>query len=332
MVRMRSRRIVLEAKGARTVIESTVIDQAIEWHLGQARMTPAEWDSFVLWLEADAAHAAAYDRIAALDAGLPPLLATAPAAVAAPVAANDNPPQRWWRWGAGAVAAALVLALSTTLFPGADPYSVTTRPGETRRLALADGTRIELGGGSALRLDHRDARVAALDAGEAVFHVRHDAAHPFELRSGSAVVRDLGTVFDVARAGPRLDVAVAEGSVMFRPDAEAITLRSGETITLREDAGTITRSLVAPDDVGGWRRGALGFQDASVGEVAATIGRVTGARVAVAPGLSARPFTGMVRLTGEASRDVPHVAGLIGATWRKQGDQWIWGVGAPTAR
>ena len=329
---MRGSGIVLMVKGARTVNESTVIDQAIEWHLSQARMAPAEWDAFVEWLEADATHAAAYDRIAALDATLPPMLAMAPVATAAPLAANDNPPRRWWGWAGGAVAAALVLALSVTLIHGTEPYSVTTRPGETRTLALADGTRIELGGGSTLRLDRRNARVASLDAGEAVFHVRHNAARPFELRSGTAVIRDLGTVFDVARAGPRLDVAVAEGSVLFRPDAEAITLVGGQAVSLREDAGTISRSLVAPAEVGGWRHGTLSFQDASVGEVAATIGRVSAARVTVAPGLSAKPFTGMVRLTGEASHDIPHVAGLIGARWRKQGDQWIWGVGAPTAR
>lgn len=43
--------------------------------------------------------------------------------------------------------------------------------------------------------------------------------------------------------------------------------------------------------------------------------------------LAQRPFTGMVVLTGKAERDVPHLAALIGADWRHDGEDWI--IGAP---
>ena len=42
-----------------------------------------------------------------------------------------------------------------------------------------------------------------------------------------------------------------------------------------------------------------------------------------AGGLSKQRFTGMVRLTGDASRDIPHLAALIGADARQDGTRWI---------
>ncbi|MDT9096625.1 FecR family protein, partial [Escherichia coli] len=90
--------------------------------------------------------------------------------------------------------------------------SVETAAGQRRVLTLGDGTRIEMSGGTRLTLDHHDNRIAALDRGQALFTVRHDAAHPFTLTAGGVAVRDLGTVFDVARDGSRLAVQVASGS------------------------------------------------------------------------------------------------------------------------
>jgi transmembrane sensor len=40
----------------------------------------------------------------------------------------------------------------------------------------------------------------------------------------------------------------------------------------------------------------------------------------------------MVRFTGVAERDVPHLAELIGATWRRDGQQWILSNAAAISR
>jgi ferric-dicitrate binding protein FerR (iron transport regulator) len=47
-----------------------------------------------------------------------------------------------------------------------------TRPGEMRQIALNDGTRIELSGGSRLRYDRHDTRTATLEQGQALFSGR----------------------------------------------------------------------------------------------------------------------------------------------------------------
>lgn len=300
--------------------DATIIDTAIDWHLRQSEMTADDWMAFVTWLEADPAHAAAFDRVAMVDRAIPP----APTPLEA---ANDDaaPVRRWRGVIGGSVAAAVAAALlaPVMLAQRPDPYSVETAAGERRVVALGDGTRIEMSGGTRLTLDHHDDRVAALDRGQALFTVRHDAAHPFTLTAGGVAVRDLGTVFDVARDGPRLAVQVASGSVMVQPDRDRITLTPGQTLLTDEASGHAVRGTVAPADVGGWRQGRIALTGATLGDLASAWRRLYGTRLNLTGALAQRPFTGMVALTGKAERDVPHVAALIGADWRRNGEDWI---------
>jgi transmembrane sensor len=90
-----------------------------------------------------------------------------------------------------------------------------------------DGTRVQMAPGS--RLHYADPaatgqtpRDVTLD-GEAVFDVVHDAAHPFTVRAGPLITRDVGTRF-VVRAYPtdeRREVTVADGSVTVTLGAES---------------------------------------------------------------------------------------------------------------
>lgn len=308
-------------------IADHVMGQAIDWHLRQATMGAHDWIAFVDWLEADGANARAYDRVAIDDRAMPAI-----AAPLAPPAVRPLLPRRWaFGVGGTAIAASLVALLVPAMLPrAAQPYSIQTRAGEQRTIALADGTRIDLDGATRLDLDRTSPRSVTLASGEAVFHVKHDAADPFTVRSGALSVRDIGTVFDVTRAGKRLDVAVAEGSVMFQPDHDAITLGAGKRLSANEGLGSLTLGSVEPVTVGGWRDGRIAFAGDPLSSVFAAIDRRYGVTVKLAPGLSDRPFTGMVALTGRADRDIPHLAALIGATWRRDGEQWILTPGAAT--
>ncbi|GAA0308085.1 FecR family protein [Sphingomonas oligophenolica] len=311
-----------------TGVAGDIIDQAIGWHMRQAEMTDRDWRAFVLWLEADPAHALAFDRIA-LDQEMVTRQGEMPA-TSIMVPANDEcepvrSQRRRWMWTVGgtAVAAGLVALVMPLAMPRAsDPYWLQTKPGQRQDVALADGTRIEVSGGSRLKLDRSNPRVAALEAGEATFHVRHDDHDAFTLRSGDLTVRDLGTVFNVARDGVRLDVQVAEGAVLFQPDRDAVKLTPGTALSVREDSHSLALSHVAVDSVGGWRSGRVAFAGESLAHVADTIHRLYGTDLALDPGLSVRPFTGMVRLTGAAERDIPHLAALVGAGWRRDGERW----------
>jgi len=236
-----------------------IVDQAIGWHLRQAELSSAEWHDFVLWLEADAAHAAAYDRVALDDALLADLPRPAPRA--APTRFVPARPRRWtWAVGGTAIAAGIAaLVMPLAMAPSSAAYTVRTAPGEKRTVTLADGTRIDMNGGTTLRLDRNDPRVASLDAGEAVFAVHHDSGKAFVLHSRDLAVQDVGTVFDVVRHDKRLYVAVAEGSVSFQPGRDAIVLKAGDALIARQDINQVARVPVAIDAVGGWRSGRLTF-------------------------------------------------------------------------
>lgn len=313
-----------------SMINDRATEEAIGWHLRQAEMTDADWAAFVAWLE-QPVNARAYDAVAMADrlvgeAGRPALpLAAANDLDPLPLVSSGRSTRRWgWSIGGLAMAACLaVLAMPYVRAPSSQPYWLQTQAGEHREVALLDGTRIELNGDTRLQLDRADARVATLERGEAVFHVTHDAGTPFAVRSGALTVQDVGTVFDVTREGARLDVAVAEGSVLFQPGGERVALGAGQALSAREDTHQITRSAVSPDLVGGWRGGRLSFTGETLDAVAAAVKRRYGIDVALDSGLSGRSFTGMVAMSGSADRDIPHLAALIGAKWRRKGDQWI---------
>lgn len=305
------------------VDDSVIETAAIDWHLVQGELSDDGWLKFIAWLEADPRHADAYDRVARLDRVV--------AEARFPVfAANDDAPvvgQRgghWRRVAGGSIAAALVAALLLPMVTGPGAMvQIATKPGEHRTIHLGDGSIAELSGDTRLRYDRATPRQIDLTQGEATLQVRHDATHPFAVTSRGVTVQDVGTVFDVLREGDRLSVAVAEGEVLVDPQREAVTLRRGDALAIRQDAGTMTRSRVDPASVGGWRNGLLSFSAEPLDRVFAAVRRSGGADVVLEGDLSHQPFTGMVRLTGMADRDVPHLARLIGATWRRDGERWI---------
>ncbi len=296
------------------------VDQAIVWHLRTPDMGAAEWEAFTSWLEASPANAEAYDRVAAGDR-LQPL--PAPQPKSRPIVALPLRRRLPWGFAAGGVATACAALLLVGL-PGerhAMPYEIATAPGEQRTVTLDDGTSVEMNGSTRLKLDHADTRVATLESGEAVFRVHHNAKAPFKLISGEVAVEDVGTVFNVIRDGSRFDVAVAEGAVRFVAAGRSVLLGKGSGLSLRGTSASLFQ--LTPDAVGGWRSGRLGFQSETLRFVADSIARRTGAKLSLDPRLSAKPFTGIVNVTGDARRDIPHIAALMGVDWRRDGEQWI---------
>jgi transmembrane sensor len=313
-----------------TRITDEIADQAMDWLIRQDEMALADWLRFVAWLEADASHAEAFDRLTLAEVVLmdgPPLAEPAPPASAQPEPANDrgSPSRRRLLWlGGGLAGAAAAIAALLAFRPASvDMQVAETRPGETRRIDLGEGSRIELAGGSRLLLDRAHPRRVTIERGEALFHVRHDPADPFVLRSGALEVRDVGTVFNVARDGAAFHVEVAEGAVLFQPNREAISLRAGASLSVREDRREVRLGTVDPALVGGWRSGRLRFSQTPVPDVLRTIQRLYGTRLVADERLSSRTVTGMISLSGEAHTDVPHIASLVGANWRADGERWI---------
>ena len=304
------------------------MDEAIAWHIGLDQADGETWHRFTAWLEADPAHADAYDRLTMENAALSTERLDALLPPPSPVAAVRAERRSWLRWsgyGGSAVAAAAAawIALVPATMERSDSYVVETNPGMRHSLKLADGTRVEMNGGTRLQLDRNHPRVATLERGEAMFHVVHHADQPFEVRSGGVTLRDVGTAFNVARAAGELRVAVAEGSVLYRPEREAVLLTRGMALAARDGEDRLTLSHVEPGTVGGWRGGHLDFRDTRLATVAADLSRSTGSRIDVAPELAGRSFTGTLRLDRPGVEVARSLALLSAGDLRRDGPGWM---------
>lgn len=108
------------------------------------------------------------------------------------------------------VGAVTFTALSDRL--GATTYS--TGIGEQRLISLADGSTISLNTQSQIAvLYSRSERTIELVRGQALFRVAKDKSRPFTVRNGEALVRAVGTQFDVYQKSIGTAVTVLEGTV-----------------------------------------------------------------------------------------------------------------------
>ncbi|APZ98094.1 iron dicitrate transport regulator FecR [Sphingopyxis sp. QXT-31] len=298
--------------------------RAIDWVIAQRDPAFADWYAFADWLAEDPAHAAAYDAVALLDADLDAL----PARPAAPVAANDEAPRvRPSRraWFGGAIAAALVAAITVPnigLF--GDPNRIQTAPGEHRTLELADGSRIEINGGSVVTLDEERPRFAKLESGEAMFHVVHRESDPFVVETGGARLVDLGTAFNVVRRDRATSVAVSEGIVVYNPHRDNVRMVAGEGIEARDGEKSAPKvRKIDSATIGGWRSGQLVYADTPLSVVAGDLRRTAGIAVSVSPEAADLPFRGALVIGADKGRAITDLAALSGTRAERRGDGWV---------
>lgn len=147
--------------------------------------------------------------------------------------------RRTWMLRAAAVAGlAIGLALLVRLLnlPGGIGLTeVNTHEQETKQIVLADGTQVRLNENTTLRYDDRfdDSVRTVYLLGEAFFDVARNEAQPFRVVSEGALVRVLGTSFNV-QALPddtAVVVTVVSGVVSLSDENEslpALTLEAGE--------------------------------------------------------------------------------------------------------
>jgi transmembrane sensor len=158
-----------------------------------------------------------------------------------------------------------------------------TARGQRATVALADGSQVELGVDSKIRVVLYDngRREVRLE-GEAIFDVRHDTRRPFVVYAGDAITEDIGTRFGV-RAYPEdrtVRVVVVEGEVALRPatprshgDTAAAVLRPKDLGWLDAEGAVRLRRGVDTDAYVGWTERRLVFRQATLAEIAAQLER-----------------------------------------------------------
>ena len=175
-----------------------------------------------------------------------------------------------------AMAAIMVLFAAQLIYMGFQNYGhdyVTAR-GERRTLVLADGTRLMMGGSTAIDINYSNReRTITLARGVAFFDVVHNAAQPFSVIAGSGEIRDIGTAFSVERRGTGGIVVVERGEVQVsagKPAASAVSLEPNQSVTFgRNDAGKIQSTDAAVNL--SWTQGHVILINSSLPEALAQI-------------------------------------------------------------
>ena len=304
--------------------ETRIRADAIDWLIRQRDPAFVAWDDFADWLENDPAHVDIYQAAAAADADMADLIGAAPPP---PMTVMPSPPvtrRRFGGWIGGAVAASLVAITGYGLLPPrSDPYSIATMAGERRTVTLADGSRIDINGATRITLDRRNPRLATLESGEVLFTVVHDDSRPFIVHAGGAELRDVGTVFNVVSDDSGLALAVAEGTVIYNPKREAVTIDAGNTLRVRAGDPVVTVGRADPAAMVSWRQNRLIYDGAPLGLVAADIRRNLGLAVAVSPDVAARPFRGVIVLDRETDRFLARLGPLLDVTVERGPQGWV---------
>lgn len=306
--------------------QDSIRARAIEWHIRLRDGDDATWEAFAEWLAEDMRHAEAYDAVEAADQAIDPLLPH----VVIREAANDldepapPPARRRWRRSlvGGTIAASVAAAVLLFSSPAPSRYDVVTAPGERQVVALDAATEVTLNGATRMTFDRKDPRFASLASGEALFRVRHDVRKPFRLEVGANIVEDAGTVFNVVHQQGEVRVAVAEGKIVYNPGTRAVSLDAGQSLVDR-GAKDVEVSDVAITAVGSWKTGALIYAGAPLSRVAEELSRALGVRIAAAPVIADRPFSGTITLDGSGVGQLRRLSPALNVAVEERPDGWI---------
>jgi transmembrane sensor len=184
-------------------------------------------------------------------------------AVAALVAV---PPVLWWGYHA-------------TPWAGA-ALAYRTATGERRRIALADGTQVDLNTATTIEVafDERQ-RLVRHESGEILVNTAPDPGpvhRPFIVRTDAGELRALGTRFTVrSEGGGATRLAVLEGSVEMHParasgDA-SVLVRAGQQVQFTRDQAGAPSPLDA--SAGRWTQGTLFAQEMPLADFVAELAR-----------------------------------------------------------
>lgn len=283
--------------------ETALREQAADWfvRMGSDLAADADWLAFETWLAGSPEHGRAYAEVEALWRALDEV----------PTAKGSNvrvlqPRRRLAAW-MGLAAAGFVAAVAlgiTFLAPGHTQRYETAR-GERRVIALADGSRLTVNGGSQLtvRLSRSERRVELADA-EVLFDVTKDPTRPFVIDAGDRQITVVGTQFNVLRHAGDIRVTVRRGIVEVRPagrpaGAPIARLQVGQALAHREGLSGDSVGPANTEVATAWAEGRLIFRGERLEDVASVLNRYVETPVVIAPDAQDLPVTAVLMLDHE---------------------------------
>ena len=276
------------------------------WRMDSDAVTADEREAFESWLRQDPRHRRASEEMCKAWAALDGLAARRDDKFASFTrnSRRFGTLERKGRWSAAAAAVLVGIAATLWFQTGRESLTLATAVGQQRSVTLADGSIVTLNTNTIVETDlNRRAREIHLRKGEAHFQVAHDRSRPFLVHAGDAVVRAVGTQFEVRVFDDQhdVDVVVNEGRVDVQPAVATPTpaiagagtarigatpsvqsLRAGQQLSSVGGSYAVTRVSAAQlSSALAWREGAVVFDGEPLSEAIAEIERYTDARIVI---------------------------------------------------
>jgi ferric-dicitrate binding protein FerR (iron transport regulator) len=171
--------------------------------------------------------------------------------------------------------------------PKPAPISYITGSEQQKIISLSDGTKIRLNEGSKLMVPRKttQGKRAVTLKGEAHFEVVHDQNHPFIVNANGAMIRVLGTKFNVKidSVAGNMQVAVIQGKVSLKKkgtdDAAGAFLTRNHFGILRLSDSQITIERGNVKNYLSWINKRLIFKGESLGQISRQLERLYDIRI-----------------------------------------------------
>lgn len=209
---------------------------------------------------------------------------------------------RRWMVSATAVVTAVLVATGVAWFASANSQEVSTGFGERRSILLSDGSQVSLNSESRIRVDlDKKLRKVSMEAGEALFRVARDPSRPFEVDAGGAVIRDVGTEFNVDSRPKGTTVTVISGRVAVtegsgsRPGHPAtVFLEAADRLVMEGSKWRTPQHAVNVQAAVSWTQSKVIFEHTPLSEAADEFNRYNRGHIEIeGPGLQRREISGV---------------------------------------
>ena len=292
-----------------------IVDQAIAWciRVGSDRATAADWSELTDWLEQSDEHRAAFEAaeraFAEVEENAGAIADALRRRAVRPISLSLHLfSGRFWP-----IAALTAASIALAVFGGpalwrsylGDLTTYRTAIGETRRVTLTDGSRIQLDAASdmSVRIGRRTRQVHLGDA-EASFDVAHDANRPFIVAVGDQQVRVVGTAFNIRHYDHVSVITVSRGVVeIYQPDRSTqpiARLTKGWELRRRDGEVQSEQAQVDPQAAFSWTQGTLVCNDRPLPEIVAYLNRRYRTPIDLSREAARRRFSGVLQLGDQA--------------------------------
>jgi transmembrane sensor len=267
-------------------------DQAIDWviRLNSGKATKRDRELAEQWQDRSLSHRKAFAEAEQLWLEMGEVLLSAePVHIQAQAPVTAKPSRYLDKRFRGLAAAVILFALIAPFSGLSDRWfsDYYTGVGEQKTIALADGSQVTLNTDTALSVAFdASGRHLTLKRGQAVFNVAADPGRPFEVATDTAVVKALGTVFEVLKEPQGVRVTVAEHAVgikglLDKDYAGTSRVNAGQQALYSRKHGFEAAVTVDPQQNTAWQRGKLIFKDQPLAAVVAELDRYVPGSIAI---------------------------------------------------